>query len=75
MVENFGIATGLRVMKSTIPVWRAKVEALGDEQGSIAWARSECERYRASCGNPLFRGAQRCRVCKKDVTDELDGSL
>ncbi len=76
MVENFGIATGLRVMKRTIPIWRAKVEALGDEQGSIAWARSECERYHcASCGNPLFRGAQRCRVCKKDVADELDGSL
>ena len=76
MVENFGIATGLRVMKRTIPIWRAKVEALGDEQGSIEWARSECERYHcASCGNPLFRGAQRCRVCKKDVADELDGSL
>jgi len=42
---DFGIATGLRVMKRTIPIWRAKVEALGDEQGSIAWARSECERY------------------------------
>ncbi len=27
------------------------------------------------CGEPLFRGAQRCRVCKHDVAEGLDGSL
>lgn len=76
MVENFPLATGRRVIKRTIPLWRAKVALLGDEEGSIEWARSECERYHcSSCGYPLFRGAQRCRNCKKPVADELDGSL
>ncbi len=76
MVENFGLATGKRVMKRTIPLWREKVAAHGDEKGSEAWARTECERYHCSdCGNPLFRGAQRCRACGKDVAAELDGSL
>jgi hypothetical protein len=45
-------------------------------KGSVEWARAECERYHcSSCGKPLFRGAQRCRACKKPVADELDGSL
>ncbi|MBW1814338.1 MAG: DUF3795 domain-containing protein [Deltaproteobacteria bacterium] len=76
MIENFGFATGVRVMKKTIPVWRDKSAEHGHEKGSVEWARSECERYHcSSCGEPLFRGAQRCRACKHDVTDELDGSL
>lgn len=76
MIRKFGLATGRRVMERTIPIWREKVAQLGDEKGSVEWARSECERYHcSSCGSPLFRGAQRCRVCKKDVADELDGSL
>lgn len=76
MIKNFGLATGVRVMKRTIPIWRKKVADLGDEKGSVEWARYECNRYRcSSCGEPLFRGAQRCRTCKKDVADELDGSL
>jgi hypothetical protein len=76
MIENFGIATGARVMKRTIPIWRNKVAELGDEKGSIEWARSECGRYHCSfCGNPLFRGAQQCRVCKKNTADELDGGF
>lgn len=76
MIRNFGLATGRRVMQRTIPIWREKVSELGDEQGSVEWARSECQRYHcSSCGAPLFRGAQRCRACKKDVADELDGSL
>ena len=29
----------------------------------------------ARCGDPLFRGAQRCRSCKTPVADELDGTL
>jgi hypothetical protein len=75
-IENFGLETGKRVMMRTIPVWREKAAELGDEAGSIEWARSECERYHcSSCGYPLFRGAQRCRQCKKDVSAELDGSL
>ncbi len=76
LIREFGLATGLRVMMRTIPIWRAKVAELGDEERSVEWARSECERYHcSSCGAPLFRGAQRCRACKKDVADELDGSL
>jgi len=76
MIENFGFKTGVRVMKRTIPVWRKKVADLGDEQGSVEWARHECNRYLCPhCGEPLFRGAQRCRACKKDVADQLDGSL
>lgn len=75
-IEKFGLETGKQVMMRTIPVWREKVAELGDEDGSIEWARSECKRYHcSSCGYPLFRGAQRCRQCKKDVSSELDGSL
>jgi len=71
-----GFATGVRVVKRAIPVWRAKVAEHGDEKGSIEWARSECERYHCpSCEKPLFMGAQRCRACKRPVADELDGSL
>jgi hypothetical protein len=76
MIESFGLATGRNVMKRTIPIWRENVAALGDEEGSVAWARGECERYHCpDCGYPLFRGAQRCRACKKDVAEELDGSI
>ena len=75
MVENFIMATGRRVMKRAIPIWREKASALGAEQGSIEWARSECERYHCpSCGHPLFRGAQHCRHCKTSVADVLDGT-
>ena len=74
MSDNFGVTTGNRVIKRTIPIWREKVAEKGDEEGSVEWARSECERYHCpSCGKPLFRGAKRCRSCKKEVADELDG--
>jgi hypothetical protein len=64
------------VIKKAIPEWRAYVAEYGDEEGSEAWARSECARYHCSaCGNPLFRGAQRCRNCKQPVADQLDGSI
>ena len=73
-VANFPLAVGRRVMQRAIPSWRAKVAALGDAQGSIAWARSECERYHCpACGAPLFRGALTCRACKTEVADDLDG--
>jgi len=76
MIRAFPIATGRRVMQRAIPEWRACVDAHGDDKGSEAWARSECERYHCTdCGAPLFRGAQRCRSCKAVVADELDGSL
>ncbi|MFH2064207.1 MAG: DUF3795 domain-containing protein [Pseudomonadota bacterium] len=76
LIEEFPISTGRRVMKRTIPVWREKAAQYGNEQGSVEWARSECERYHcSSCGEPLFRGAQKCRACKKPVADELDGTF
>jgi len=76
LITGFGFATGVRVMLRTIPIWRAKVAEHGHRKGSVEWARSECERYHcSSCGKPLFRGAQRCRSCKKPVAEELDGSL
>ena len=76
LIENFPISTGRRVMKRTIPVWREKVAEHGDEKGSAEWARSECERYHCpECGYPLFRGAQRCRSCKAEVADVLDGTF
>jgi hypothetical protein len=66
----------LRVMKRSIPIWRAKVAESGDEKGSVEWARAECERYHCpSCGKPLYRSAQHCRACKKPVADELDGAI
>jgi hypothetical protein len=75
-VDNFAFATGVRVMKRAIPKWREKVATHGHEEGSIAWARSECERYHClSCGGVLFRGAQRCRSCGREVADDLDGLL
>ena len=75
-IENFGFATGRRVMQCTIPLWRTKVVELGDEGGSVEWVRAECERYHCPhCGEPLFRGVRRCRACKQPVADELDGSL
>jgi len=76
IIENFGLSTGLRVMKRTIPLWRAKVAELGDEKGSVEWARAELNRYHCpACGNPLFRGAKRCRACKEEVAEVLDGTL
>ncbi len=76
LISNFGLATGKRVMLSTIPLWREKVKELGDEEGSVEWARSVCERYHCpECGNPLFRGAQTCRACRHRVAEALDGSL
>ena len=73
-IEAFPLPIGKRVMQRAIPRWRALVAEQGDEQGSVAWARGECERYHcAHCRAPLFRGARRCRECKRDIADELDG--
>jgi hypothetical protein len=76
MITGFILATGRRVMQRAIPIWREKVACLGDEEGSVEWARSECLRYHCPrCGKPLFRGAQKCRACGISVAGELDGSL
>ena len=75
-ITGFGLATGVRVMMRAIPLWRECVAKHGHEKGSIEWARAECRRYHCpSCGQPLFRGAQKCRTCKAPVANILDGSL
>jgi hypothetical protein len=74
LVEEFPLPVGRRVMKRAIPLWREHVERLGDEAGSVAWARGECERYHCpDCDAPLFRGALRCRACGRELADDLDG--
>ncbi|MDY6823327.1 MAG: DUF3795 domain-containing protein [Thermodesulfobacteriota bacterium] len=76
LVEKFPLSTGHRVIKRAIPEWRRKVAEMGDKKGSEEWARSECERYHCpDCGYPLFRGAQRCRSCKAELADLLDGTF
>ena len=76
LISDFPLATGRRVMMRTIPLWREQVARHGGERGSVEWARAECERYHCpSCGEPLFRGAQKCRACGAPVADALDGSL
>ena len=73
-IENFILPVGKRVMLKAIPKWRELVQELGDEEGSVTWARQECERYHCTqCGYPLFRGAIRCRNCKHEVAQDLDG--
>jgi hypothetical protein len=74
LIESFILPVGRRVMKRAVLSWRELVAKHGDEKGSVEWARSECERYHCpSCGHPLFRGARKCRNCKRPVADELDG--
>ena len=76
LIDGFPLATGHRALLRTIPQWREKVARHGEEAGSVAWARAECERYHCpSCGEPLFRGAQQCRGCGASVAEILDGSL
>jgi hypothetical protein len=75
LISNFPLYTGRRVMMRTIPLWREQVARHGQERGSVEWARAECERYHCpSCGEPLFRGAQKCRACGEAVAESLDGS-
>jgi len=76
LIDAFPLATGHRVILRTIPLWREQVARHGEEQGTVEWARAECERYHCpSCGAPLFRGAQKCRACGSPVAEVLDGSL
>ena len=64
------------MMKRTIPIWREKVAAYGDKKGTEEWARHDCDRYHCpECGYPLFRAAQRCRNCKVQLADVLDGTI
>ena len=56
-IVNFPLATGLRVMKRTIPIWRAKVAEAGDEAGSVAWAGLNASAIIArTAANPYFAG-------------------
>jgi len=76
LIEDFPLATGRRVIMRTIPLWREQVARHGAERGSVEWARAECARYHCpSCGEPLFRGVQKCRACGFPLAEILDGSL
>jgi predicted RNA-binding Zn-ribbon protein involved in translation (DUF1610 family) len=76
LVTGFPLATGRRVMARAIPLWRSRVACDGPVAGDAAWAREECARYHCpDCGEPLFRGAQRCRACGAAVAERLDGTL
>jgi hypothetical protein len=55
IIENFGLATGLRIMKRTIPLWHAKVAEFGDENGSVEWARMELERCHCAVQRLLLK--------------------
>ncbi len=74
MIENFGLATGRRVMQRTIPIWRAKSRRMGDEKarrmGPLGAERYHCP----FCGKRSF-GTKRGRACKADVAELLDGML
>ena len=73
-IGSFPVPVGRRVMQRAIPRWRELAAELGPAEGAVAWAREEVERYHCpDCGHPLFRGATRCRGCKRDVAEDLDG--
>ena len=76
LIDSFPLATGRRVILRTMPLWREQVARHGEERGRVEWARAECARYHCpSCGEPLFRGAQKCRSCGAALAEVLDGSL
>ena len=59
-VENFPMPVGKKVILRAIPQWR--------EWGTGKWVEEEEKRYHCpECGQPLFRGAKRCRNCKEPV--------
>ena len=74
IIENWDFVNAIKNWKRSIPIWRTKIEEYGNEKGNIEWVKAESKRYHCStCGKPLFRGAQHCRICNKFVADELDG--
>jgi predicted RNA-binding Zn-ribbon protein involved in translation (DUF1610 family) len=59
-IENFPIPVGKKVIMRAVPRWR--------EVGTEKWVEEEENRYVCPhCGAKLFRGATRCRECKKPV--------
>ena len=62
-IEEFPMTVGKKVILRAIPYWR--------EVGTERWIEDEEERYTCpTCGQKLFRGAQRCNQCK--TTLDLD---
>ena len=60
LIENFPIPVGKKVILRVIPRWR--------EIGTEKWIEEEEKRYHCQdCGNPLFRGANRCNKCGNSV--------
>lgn len=60
LIKQFPMPVGRKVMLRAIPEWR--------EKGAAQWIADEVKRYHCpECGYILFRGAKRCRNCKKEV--------
>jgi predicted RNA-binding Zn-ribbon protein involved in translation (DUF1610 family) len=63
LIEDFPIPVGKKVILRAIPAWR--------ELGAESWVKEEEKRYHCpNCGYQLFRGAKRCRSCKKPVDQD-----
>lgn len=63
LIEDFPLPVGKRVILRAIPMWR--------ELGTEKWVAAEEERYHCPhCGYRLFRGAKRCRRCKRPVDQD-----
>jgi hypothetical protein len=59
-IHNFPVPVGKKVILRAIPQWR--------DLGTETWVEAEENRYQCpGCGNPLFRGANRCRRCGETV--------
>ena len=59
-IEDFPLPVGKKVILRAVPAWR--------ELGTGRWMDEEEKRYHCPyCGYPLFRGAQRCRRCRRPV--------
>lgn len=52
-------------MQRAIPEWRELYEKFGAEEGDVAFANAQFERYHCpACGSALFRGAKQYHSCK-----------
>lgn len=59
-IEDFPLPVGKKVILRAVPTW--------GKLGTEKWMDEEEKRYHCPhCGYKLFRGAKRCRSCKRSV--------
>ena len=59
-IEEFPMTVGKKVISRVIPYWR--------EFGMERWIEDEEARYHCPvCGHKVFRGAQKCNLCKASL--------